>query len=373
MEEGDAAGLMPLWTARDPATAFVILDVGADWTHAKCAIRAGAADYFPIAERDQIVEAIRRLVQARREQAGVAASNDGAAARIIGHTAVIHDIRAKLTRAAGSDATVLLLGESGAGKGLAAEVVHAVGPRSSRPFIVANSISAFSNGPDWISELEHRLQGGTLLLDEVGDFDVQLQGRILSLLEHFERLKNTRQPPSFRLLAATNRDLQQLASQDLFRRDLLFRLSVVTLVMPPLRERAGDITLLIEHHIQELLTSRIREARWVSPEALLCLERYHWPGNVRELKNTLEGALVLAKSPVLRVEDLPDHIRNRRWTSIASKASLPSLQIDLLERQAIEKALADSENNRTHAARLLGISVRTLQRKIRQYALPETG
>jgi len=207
------------------------------------------------------------------------------------------------------------------------------------------------------------------LLDEIGDFDLGLQGRILTLLQYLERATASagRESQPLRLMAATSKNLREMTETGKFRADLFYRLDVVRVMMPPLRERWADVPLLVEYFLRQLKTLGRTHGISLDQSALDCLQRYQWPGNVRELRNMLEGAAVMASTPVLKAEDLPVHVwRACNQQSIGNGPSAGDTLGDL-EWSAIARALKECGGNRTHAARKIGISVRTLQRKLRQH------
>jgi two-component system response regulator HydG len=295
-----------------------------------------------------------------------------------------------LQQVSSSHATVLILGESGTGKELVARAIHTISPRKDRPFVAVNC-AALSQGlieselfghvkgafTGAIAAKEGMLvyaDGGTLFLDEVGDMPIDIQPKLLRVLESREVQPvggNVARKVDVRLVAATNRDLRVLVSEGKFRGDLLFRLQVVTLVLPPLRERPGDVPLLIDHFMTSLASEHGRAVRGITPEARALLVRYDWPGNVRELRNALETMVLLTRHDVLDVDDVPEHIQ--RATGQPGKASghyeLAGRPLAEVERDLIESTLKLTEGNRQKAAKLIGIGERTLYRKLNEYGL----
>jgi two-component system response regulator HydG len=219
--------------------------------------------------------------------------------------------------------------------------------------------------------------GGTLFLDEVGDMSLPTQAKLLRVLETREVIPvggNTTRKVDIRLVAATHRDLAQMAAEGTFREDLLFRLQVVTLVLPPLRDRTGDVPLFVEHFIREMAETHGRPVHGITPEARALLVRYHWPGNVRELRNAIENMVLLAAGEVLTEEDVPETIRKAAGGGATSHANL--VKTDLagrslaeVERDLIAANLSLMEGNREKTAKVLGIGERTLYRKIKEYGL----
>jgi DNA-binding NtrC family response regulator len=287
-------------------------------------------------------------------------------------------------KVAQSDATVLLLGESGTGKELLARAIHYHSPRSARPLITVNCPSI----PDNLLESElfghvrgaftgaikdrkgkfELADGGTLFLDEIGDLREDVQAKLLRVLqEHeFERLgESTPIQVDVRLIAATNKDIQKLVSEGRFREDLYYRLSVVPITIPPLRERKEDIPYLVEFFIERY---RKDKKITVDPVVLEILKRYNWPGNVRELENVIERALVLSNEPKISVENLPAHLTEPSAIDQEKhKEDLFSdLTLDNLERRAIRMALQRTGGNQTKAAQLLNIPRHVLLYRIKK-------
>jgi DNA-binding NtrC family response regulator len=215
--------------------------------------------------------------------------------------------------------------------------------------------------------------GGTLFLDEIGEIDPSIQVKILRVLEEhkFERVGGQETIESdVRLIAATNRDLKKMVEEGKFREDLFYRLYVVIIHLPPLRERAGDIPLLAQHFLKDLAAANDKKIESITPDAMDILSAYSWPGNVRELRNIVERMIVLSRGEKLTVRDIPAAIREGvQPRSIAMSAS--NLSLDEVEKQLIINALKNHGENRTKAAAQLGISRRTLHRKLNEYGLRE--
>jgi two-component system response regulator AtoC len=214
--------------------------------------------------------------------------------------------------------------------------------------------------------------GGTLFLDEIGDLALPLQAKLLRVLEtkRFRRVGGVKEfPTDFRLVSATNRPLQELVSRDEFRGDLFYRINAMVLELPPLRERSGDIRLLARGFLAEFRPTD-GDSWSIAPEALALLEGYPWPGNVRELRNVIERAALLARGQTIRASDLGASLTgDDAGPRTASGATLPSLELETLERMAIEQALERAGWHQGKAAELLGLSARTLHRKLKAYGL----
>ncbi len=293
----------------------------------------------------------------------------------------------RLLRVAPMRSTVLIYGESGVGKELVARAIHFNSPRRSRPFIALNCAAIpsslieselFGHERGAFTGAHARARGkfeiahrGTLFLDEIGEMAPATQVKLLRVLEEREFMRvggDQTIRVDARVIAATNADLDELVAKGLFRQALYYRLKVVTIRVPPLRERGPDIPYLIHGFLEELSRANAVEAKTITGEALTALTEYAWPGNVRELKNLLESLLVSVRGNVIRLEDLPSPIhRNRIGASIPELE--PGMSLSEMEQQLIRRTLEFTGGNRTHSAELLGIGVRTLQRKIRAYGL----
>ncbi len=292
-----------------------------------------------------------------------------------------------LRQIAPTNATVLIYGESGTGKELVARALHNNSRRRQNRFVALNC-GALSEGileselfghtkGAFTGATEARLgrfeyaDGGTLLLDEVGDMPLSTQVKLLRVLEQSEIVRvgsNTPVHVDVRIIAATHRRLEDLVKEGAFRQDLYFRLKVVTLHIPPLRERKDDIPLLATHFLRELANAHGKNVTDISPEAHRRLTQYDWPGNVRELRNCIEHMVVVTTDPVLDTEDLPDHITPGESPAV-EQPSLVGISIAEAERELIRNTLSLVGGNRVEAAKILGIGERTLYRKIKEYGL----
>jgi transcriptional regulator with PAS, ATPase and Fis domain len=305
---------------------------------------------------------------------------------VIGETPEMLELMKKVRLVAESRATVLIQGESGTGKELIARAVHRNSPRRNRPFVAVHCAAiaetlleselfghekgAFTGA---VSRRRGRFEtadGGTLFLDEVGEIPLSMQVKLLRVIEtlEFTRVGGTESVRvDVRLVAASNRDLAEQVAQGAVREDLFYRLNVVTLSLPPLRRRLGDLPLLLRFFVEDLAREHERPAPRVAPEALRALSDYDWPGNIRELRNVVENLLVFLEGDTVLPEHLPAQFAapgKRRSTALGFGPTLEEAEVFLI-RQALEA----HEGNRTHAARSLGISRRTLQRKIKDLDL----
>jgi transcriptional regulator with PAS, ATPase and Fis domain len=309
---------------------------------------------------------------------------------LIGDSPRMKEVYQFLARVAPTDANVLLQGESGTGKELAARAVHRNSPRSSKPFVAINCAAipeglleselfghergAFTGA---VAQKKGRLEianGGVVFLDEIGELAPALQVKLLRVLQEreFERVGGVR-PISvdIRLIAATNQDLAQAVKAGTFRKDLFYRLNVLSLVMPALRERREDIPMLATYFVTRYVKKLNSKAKRLSPEAMQRLVNYDWPGNVRELENAIESALVLSLSDVIQPEDLPESILEKAVTSACDGAKYHN-QVREVKKQLILDALEETRLNYTEAAQLLGVHVNYLHRLIRNLDLKDT-
>jgi two-component system response regulator HydG len=360
------------------------------------AMREGATDYLQKPVR--LAELRARLSRAleahrlRRENVELRRQIDKRFGfeGIVGHSPAMQRVFEILGQVSGTNATVLVLGESGTGKELVARAIHANSPRSARRFVAVNC-AALSEGlieselfghvkgafTGAVAAKEGRIvyaDGGTLFLDEVGDMPLATQAKLLRVLETREVQPvggNSLQRVDIRLVAATNRDLRRMVREGTFREDLLFRLQVVAVELPPLRQRAGDVPLLMEHFLVELSAQHGRAVRGIAPEARAALVRYEWPGNVRELRNVVENMVLLARGDVLELEDVPESVRQGGEAAgqRAEGYRLAGRSLAEVERDLIEADLDLAGGNREKAAKILGIGERTLYRKLKEYGL----
>jgi two-component system response regulator HydG len=311
---------------------------------------------------------------------------------VVGNSQSMHELIAKLKDIAPTNATVLIYGETGTGKELVAKAIHNNSPRKAKPFVAMNCTALNENlledelfghepgsftGADKLRKgrFEHA-NGGTLFLDEVGDMPVTLQAKLLRVLENKEVFRigsNEAIKVNVRLLSATNRDLEAAAAAGKFRQDLFFRLKVVTVKLPPLRERREDIPLLVAHFIKEFNQLHGKHVKGLSEPIRRAMAQYDWPGNVRELRNSIESMLVQDHDGILDLDDLQEGDALGRLQQadhrMASPASLVGQPLAEVERYYIEQALKFTKNNRGEAAKILGIGERTLYRKIRRWGL----
>jgi two-component system response regulator AtoC len=364
------------------------------------AMKLGAYDYItkPF-DLDEVLFTVRRALTQKALVAQVQAltgaategANEPADEELLGRTPAMLEVFKTIGRVAGTQEPVLILGESGTGKELVANAIHANSPRLGQPFIKVNCAAlsptlleselfghekgAFTGAVARRLGRFEQAHGGTLFLDEVGDLDLDLQAKLLRVLQvgQFERVGgNETVQTDVRVISATNRDLPAQVAAGRFREDLFYRLNVVLIRLPPLRERHDDIPLLAEHILGRLA----RKYHWpqlgLSPQAREQLLSHTWPGNVRELQNVLARAAILARGRPILPDDLGKVGLAAAGASPAGAPASPLALKDILaetERRVIAQALEEAKWNRTQAARLLGISRRQLFDKIQQYGL----
>jgi len=367
--------------------------------HAVAATKAGAVEYltkpFQPAELVLAVEQALEVVRLRRENESLREEVDAlrGSREIVGRSAALARVLETVERAAPTRATVLLQGESGTGKELLARRLHELSDRCDGPFVSVNCAAlpesliestlfghekgAFTGAVKRMKGAFERAHGGTLLLDEISEMRLDLQGKFLRVLQEreFERVGGTQAiEVDVRVVATTNRDLRAEADAGRFREDLYYRLSVMPVQVPPLRERRADIAPLAEFFARRIGAEIGRRVEGLTPEAVELLESYHWPGNVRELQHAVERAVILSKEAKLT----PRAFESRRFGLAAGGAAGPGTEgraqgvilrtLDLAEAEQvlIERALHEAGHNRTRAAELLGISPRTLRAKLNQ-------
>jgi two-component system response regulator HydG len=309
---------------------------------------------------------------------------------ILGSSPRIREIFQLLSMVAPSEATVLLLGETGTGKELVAQAIHRNSPRAAGPFVVVNcatlpetlleselfghergSFTGATNRKDGRFLLAHH---GTVLLDEIGELSLPIQAKILRVLQarEFEPVGSNRtQKVDVRIITATNRDLEKMVREGRFRDDLYYRLNVFQLVLPPLRERLEDLPVLADCFLKKYGEKNRRGVITLAPEVLQAFQRYSWPGNIRELENVIERGVIVCQGNVLTREDLPPGLQQRGGWPAAGGETEPGLPE--LERQLIIRTLERVAGQRREAAEILGISLDELNLKVRSYGLEERG
>ena len=389
----DGLSLLERLRARSPETIVILLTAFGTVDVAVEAMKKGAYDFLTkpinLDKLDRLLQhalEARRLVRENRELR-LRLSETSGLKQLLGQSAPMQRLREVIQQVAATDAAALILGETGTGKELVAHGIHYGSPRADRPFVKVSCASlpeglleselfghergAFTGARERRKGRFELAHGGTLFLDEVGDMSPPTQAKLLRVLQEreFERVGGSETVRvDVRLIAATNRDLEGLVAEGAFREDLYYRLNVVAILAPPVRERAEDIPALAAHFL------RLSAGRWGKPvpevaaDALALLCRYSWPGNVRELQHVAESMLVFSKGGPITAADLPAAIRGgERNVEPGERGSNASLRE--LERQAIARTLVATGGNKRKASEILGIGLKTLYRKIQEFGL----
>ncbi len=376
-----------------PSLPFLLVTAFAEVEDAVAALQEGADDYLT---KPVKMQELRQRVQLHLERRALSDENRRLRQRIdkwfgfegiVGHSRAMEELLERLRVVAPTRSTVLVEGESGTGKELVANALHQSSPRSGGPFVAVNcgaipgeileselfghERGAFTGAHQRRIGLIESASGGTLFLDEISELSPDLQVKLLRVLEEKVVVRvggNQQIPVDFRLVAATNRNLERRVQEAKFRQDLFYRLKVVTLRIPPLRQRVEDIPLFVQHFLQVFNRELGREVEGVHPAALTALGRHHWPGNVRELRNLMESLVLFARGPEIVLDDLPAEYRAPAPVAEAAAGGewrpRPMAEI---EREAILRTLEHTGGHRARAAQLLDIGLRTLQRKLKEY------
>lgn len=389
----DGMTLLARLLGREPRPALILLTAYGNIETAVEAMKRGAYDFLakPV-DLDRLDLLLKRALAERRPGAENRRLKEPLDSKhgfenIIGVSPAMQEVFATIRQAAPTRATVLIQGESGTGKELVARALHQCSPRRDGPFVPVHCAAlaptlleselfghekgAFTGAAERRRGRFEMADGGTLFLDEIGEIDAALQVKILRVLEErkFERVGGTETlSVDVRLVTATNRDLRKKVAEGTFREDLFYRLYVVNLTLPPLREREGDVVLLAQHYLKTLAAENGKKGLTFAPAALDVLAAYPWPGNVRELRNVIERMVVLGTGSQLDVRDLPAAVREAR-AGAAPGSPRPGQGLRAAERQLIAEALRRHRDNRTKAAQDLGISRRTLHRKLNEFGL----
>jgi len=374
-----------------PGIPIIILTAFAGIDTAIEAIRSGATDYLSKPFRmEQITIAVRRILESKRLARENVQYRQERADRfgvrnLIGQSPAMVEVYKLVARVAGLDTTVLIQGETGTGKELVARAIHHASPRADGPFVVVDCSAlaetlfeselfghergAFTGALAARRGLFETAAGGTCLLDEIGELSPALQAKLLRALQEqsIRRVGGNEQiAVNVRMIAATNRDLRKRVDEGAFREDLYYRLNVVSIAVPPLRERGGDLHLLAQHFVDQYARAAKKAIRGLARETLDLLSAHHWPGNVRELENTIARAVALSSSELL----MPDGV------SVPPRADpgplalpAPQMRLDEVRRWYVGKVLDEMGGNKVHAAERLGIDRGTLHRMLRRWAM----
>jgi len=400
MQESDT-GMKLLERAKtlDPAPVCLMMTAYGSVDVAVEAMKRGAYDYLtkPV-DLDRLEILIARALKGRsteeevislRKQVNTRFSFD----KILGSSPVMKEVFDIAEQVAPTRATVLIEGESGTGKELFAKAIHQLSTRKNSPFVAVHcqalpaqllesELFGHEKGA-FTGAIEKRIgrfeyaNNGTIFLDEIGDIEPQIQVKLLRVIQErsFERLgSNKTVQVDVRIIAATNRNLEKEVAEGRFREDLYYRLNVIKMTLPPLRDRLSDIPILAHSFLKEFALENGKQIFEISPEAMDILQNYSWRGNVRELRSSIESAVAMARGDKLLVKDFPPSIReNRMESKIITHGSTtnPDMTMDEIEKQAIINALKQTSGHRTKAAQKLGISRRTLHRKLKEFGIEE--
>ena len=369
----DIGSLVRGLSAERICTPVVACGVGTDTSRAVAAIRAGAKEYLPLPADPELIAAVLAAVADESHQ-------------LVHEDEAMDAVLSLADQIAGSEASILITGESGTGKEVLARYVHRKSQRSDKPFISVNCAAIPENlleselfGHEkgaFTGAIARRIgkfeeaNGGTLLLDEISEMDARLQAKLLRAIQEKEirQVGSTKRTNiNVRILAATNRDLEMAVAQGTFRRDLYFRLNVLNLRIPPLRERRQDIPVLAAYFLEQMARDFGQE-RTLSDDAMKALLAYDWPGNVRELENCLQRACAMNSGPEIQVLDLPSTMHGGNGhAAVETDGSAKIIPISELERKTILNTITQLNGDKLLAARLLGIGKTTLYRKLKEY------
>lgn len=378
---------------KSPDTMFILMTAYGTVESAVEAMKHGAYDYL---SKPLDMQRLRTLTLKALEFQAVVAENSELRLRLqkrsepillVGTSEVMRKVAALTDEVACSDITVLIEGESGTGKEIVARSIHIKSARAQKPFISVNCAAlpeqlleaelfghvrgAFTGA---LADKSGRFQladGGTLFLDEIGDLSAKGQGDLLRVLEDgtFRMVGGTKlMHVNVRVVAATNKKLEEAVTAGKFREDLLYRLQIVPIRIPPLRERAEDIPLLIESFLEHFASKHKRRPKKISHEAVQICQRFPWPGNVRQLRNVVERLIITCKNATISKSDLPDFLQAHEWRSTTFSIR-PGMTLSEVEKLLIRQTLTHVTENREEAAKLLGISRRSLQYKLKEYGL----
>jgi two-component system response regulator HydG len=392
----DGLTLLRRVKSRNAGTVVVMMSGHHDVTAAVAAMKEGAFDYLvkPFGKND-VLQSVQKALTLRSVLVENLAlkrqvEDQFAGAQVIGSSPAWRCVCDTVEQVAPSRSTILITGESGTGKELIAQLLHRLSPRAEQAFVTLNAAAlpeslveaelfgyekgAFTGATQRKPGRFELADGGTLFLDEIGDLPLPAQAKFLRVLQEgtFERIGGTRTlKVDARIIAATNRNLAQDVAERRFREDLYYRINVIAIALPPLRERREDIPLLLAHFLQKYAEQNGKTINAAQQEVVQRLLAYHWPGNVRELENIIERAVVLAPGNTIAVSDLPPHLQ-----AIKPQPGMPhqfvfppKATLDDIEREAIVQALQQHHGNRQATARRLGISLATLYRKLKTYNL----
>jgi DNA-binding NtrC family response regulator len=387
LPDGSGVDFVKVVKAAHPTIEIILLTAYGNIPDGVQAIKNGAFDYITKGnDNDKIIPLLAQASQKTIASKNAAVKQESSTTNfsfVIGKSDAIQQTVDVAKRLAPTNANVLLLGETGTGKEVFAKAIHGESKRSEKPFIAINcsaftkdllegelfghKAGAYTGATKDKKGLIETANGGTLFLDEIGELNIDLQAKLLRVLENGEFIKlgdvkTTK--VDVRIIAATNRDLKKEVSEGHFREDLLYRLNTFTILLPPLRERKKDIPLLARFFLQQFSKKENKPGLQLSSDAAQALEAYSWKGNIRELRNVMERAVVLSDGEVIKVADLPSDIQEPVTPAAA-------FSLAAVEKEHIQKILRHTGNNKAKTAQMLGIGVATLYRKLEEYQLPK--
>lgn len=397
MAKLDGIGALKSILAYNPALPVILMTAYSSVETAVDALRLGAYDYltkpldFDLLKTtlQEALDRSRHSVENRELRRQL--SEKEPIESMLGKSEPMQAMQRFIHTVAPTEATVLITGESGTGKELVARSLHAASSRAGKPMVTVNCAAlaeslleselfghergAFTGADKRRDGRFAQADGGTIFLDEIGEMPLSVQAKLLRALQQGEVQRVGSDTPitvDTRVIAATNRNLRQEAKEKRFREDLYFRLNVITIEIPPLRDRGEDIPLMAANFLQRFSSRNHKKIKGFTPQAMDCLLRYAWPGNVRELENTVERAVILCGGDLISEEDLPKNILQapeKPKTETLENSSLAGLSLDMVEKQAIENTMRLTGENKSEAARRLGITRATLHNKLRKYGL----
>jgi len=393
MEGMDGLEVLQMTLQMRPSTLVIIMTAYATVESAVTAMKMGASDYIvkPFINED-VKMRIKRLLDHKRLLQENIALKQQLSQRIpgrvlLGNSNQIQELLTLLEQVIPTKTNVLILGESGTGKGLIAELIHYNSPRKDKPFISINCSAipdtlleselfgykkgAFTGAVSDKKGLITMADGGTLFLDEIGDMPMSLQAKLLKVIETGEIMPlgdTVKRLVDVRIIAATNADLEKKVKEGSFREDLYYRLSVIEIRIPPLRERREDIPVLVDYFIKSISEENKKDIKGIDDDAMTMLIGYDWPGNVRELKNVIERAVVLAKGEYITVAELPEKIKGAKIKGITGNLKDA---LSEYERSLIINAYEQYKRDKEATAKALGIDLVTLYRKLKKYGIED--
>lgn len=387
LQDGNGVAFVPVLKQSYPATEIILLTAYGNIADGVTAIKQGAFDYLTKGnDNDRIIPLVAQGIaraQTQKRNAVLISARGKMLAPWESKDVNMQQLIAMARKIAASQSAILLTGETGTGKEVAAQWIHAWSPRHSEAFVAINcsafprdlleselfghKAGAFTGAAKDKKGLAEMADGGTLFLDEIGEMPMDLQAKMLRFLETGEFFKvgdNKLTRVHVRIVAATNRNLEAAITDGQFRKDLYYRLNTFNISLPPLRERIVDIQMLAEQFVAYFVLQENKRPLQLSAAVIGALKKYGWPGNIRELRNHMERAVILAEGTTIELDDLPPTLQD-------TAQQLPSYSLADVEKQHIRKILERTGQNKTKAANLLGIGLATLYRKLEEYSIPK--